>query len=103
MNVLTIPHDRGVRKVQYEEIIRIQGMSNYSKIYFIHGAPLVVAKVLHWFENSLPGEMFARIHKSHLINRKYVKEVSGIGYRDLLLHNGELIVMSRRKKLKLIA
>lgn len=103
MSLLMIPYDRGIRIARYDEIIRVQGMSNYSKIYFTRGAPMVVAKVLHWFEESLPCEMFARIHKSHLVNKRYVKEIKGAGYRSLLLSNGDLVVMSRRMKLRLMS
>jgi DNA-binding LytR/AlgR family response regulator len=57
-----------------------------------------VAKVLHWFEDTLPVDMFARVHRSHLVNRMFVESVNGKHTEKLLLLNGEIITISRRKK-----
>jgi len=101
MNLLRIPHHRGVLLVPPEEIIRIESMSNYSKIFFTTHRPMVVAKVLYWFQERLPQQMFARVHRSHLINRLFVKETDTNNI--ILLSNGEKITMSRRKKMSLVA
>jgi len=103
MNFIQIPFDRGIRMVQAEEIIRVEGRSNYSKIYFVSGKPMTVAKVLHWFQDHLPEQMFARVHRSHLVNRIFVYEINGCNYSNLLLTNGESIPISRRKKILLKA
>jgi two-component system, LytTR family, response regulator len=60
---------------------------------------MVVAKVLHWFEDMLPRAMFARVHRSHLVNKMYMQEISGTNYGVLLLNNGDGVAISRRKKL----
>jgi two-component system LytT family response regulator len=78
-------------------IIRIQAFSNYSRIYFADGSNMVVAKLLRWFQYSLPDQMFVRVHKSHLINKHFIKDIAGISKKTILLHNGECIEMSRRK------
>ncbi len=98
MNILNIPYDRGVRLVRAEHIIRVEALSNYSKIYFATGHPMTIAKVLHWFEDRLPVQMFARVHRSHLVNKMFVQETNGRNAKNLLLINGENIIMSRRKK-----
>jgi len=103
MNFIQIPFDRGIRMVQAEEIIRVEGCSNYSKIFFASGRPMTVAKVLHWFEDHLPVQMFARVHRSHLVNKIFVYEINGCNYSNLLLTNGESIPISRRKKILLKA
>jgi two-component system LytT family response regulator len=102
MQLINIPHNRGIRLVPAEQIVRIEGSSNYSKIYFVTGQPLTVAKVLHWFEDHLPPQMFVRVHRSHVVNRLFVQEINGSNYSNLLLTNGESIVMSRRKKTTLL-
>lgn len=98
MTFFQIPNDRGLRVVTPEQIIRVESMSNYSKIFFTDTPPLVVAKVLHWFEDGLPDQMFIRVHRSHLVNKMYVKGIDGLKNKFLLLHNGETIAVSRRKK-----
>jgi len=99
MNLYKIPgldRDYGVAA---EDIVRVQALSNYSRIYFANGKVATVAKVLHWFEDELPLELFARVHRSHLVNRMYVSAIKGQRNKSLLLLNGESIGMSRRKQL----
>jgi len=97
MQLIAIPYDRGIRLVRVEQIVRVEGQSNYSKIHFASGDPMTVAKVLHWFEMHLPMELFARVHRSHLVNKMFVQEINGLNYSNLLLTNGESIAISRRK------
>lgn len=79
-----------------KDIIRVEASSSYSKIYFSNEQPLLVAKVLQWFEDQLPGELFCRIHRTHLVNRMYVSEV--FNRSSLALSNGDIVQISRRKK-----
>ena len=98
MQFFHIPNNRGLKVVMPEQIIRVEGISNYSKIFFTNMPPLVVAKVLHWFQDGLPAQMFTRVHRSHLVNRMYVKEMNGSKNKFLLLRNGETVAVSRRKQ-----
>jgi two-component system LytT family response regulator len=79
-------------------IIRIQAASNYSCIYFEDGSNMIVAKILRWFQLSLPDQMFVRVHKSLLVNKHFIKNVAGISKKTIILNNGESIVISRRKR-----
>jgi two-component system, LytTR family, response regulator len=96
MDLLLIPHQKGVLAKRPEEIVRVEGHSNYSKIYFDSEKPLLVSKVLMWFETRLPEKMFVRVHRSHLVNRMHVANI--VGKRTAILNNGETICISRRKK-----
>lgn len=82
-----------------EEIIRIEASSNYSRIYFANGKKITVPKILHWFEDALPADLFARVHRSHLINKSFVQKVTGTHAKTLQLYNGEMITISRRKRM----
>ena len=82
-----------------DNIIRIQAMSNYCKLFFANGDTLVTAKILRWFQERLPGETFTRPHRSHLVNLHYVKTNQYIN-KSFLLANGECIPVSRRWKKK---
>jgi two-component system LytT family response regulator len=59
---------------------------------------MVVAKVLRLLQDLLPESMFVRVHRSHLVNRRFVKELSGISSKRLLMNNGEYIIISRRNR-----
>jgi two-component system, LytTR family, response regulator len=103
MSMIQIPHCHGIRSVQPEEIVRVEASSNYCKIYFASGYPLTVAKVLLWFQVHLPGEMFTRVHRSHLVNNIFIDQVNGDKHNVIRLSNGEKITMSRRRKALLMA
>jgi two-component system LytT family response regulator len=79
-------------------IVRVEAKSNYCKIYFINSfKTVVVSKVLHLVQENLPADMFVRVHRSHLVNRLYIKQFSGIHTRIVELTNGEFVAVSRRK------
>jgi len=92
--------NKGWLLIPIAQIVRIQAINNYSKIYFINGRTEVVAKVLHWFEDILQSitvqqGVFIRIHRTHLVNSHCIAS-----FRNgrLVLVNGEEILVARRKK-----
>ena len=98
METIIIPTSKGLQFCDSANIIRIKGMSNYCKIYFADNSyPLTVAKILHWFEEHLPAAIFWRTHKAHLVNSHYIKQLHTSQKPYLLLHNGEILVISRRR------
>ena len=103
MNQLRISYDRGIRYDLLEQIVRVEALSNYCRIHFTEGYPMTVAKVLQWFEAELPGALFARIHRSHLVNRTYIEHISTGRTGTVQLRNGEKITVSRRRKTLLMA
>ncbi len=96
--VIVLPTCKGIMVIPVEQIIRIQSISNYSKLFFIDGRTLVVAKVLRWFHEQEVLSSFIRIHRTHFVNSDYIKNYSGAKTGLLLLHNGEMFSVSRRKK-----
>ncbi|MEO6541474.1 MAG: LytTR family DNA-binding domain-containing protein [Ferruginibacter sp.] len=91
----------GTIMIPVQQIIRIQSISNYSKLFFKDGGTLVVAKVLRWFHEQDALASFIRIHRTHFVNSNYIKNYSGAKTGLLLLHNGEMFPVSRRKKVGL--
>lgn len=101
MHILRIPQQGGQCLINPESILRVQGMGNYCKIHFANRQkPLVVSKVLHWVQDRLPPSIFLRVHRSHLINKQHVRQMQGGECKTLLLANGELVDVSRRKSSK---
>lgn len=98
MNSISIATSKGVSRLQLENIIRIQSISNYCRIYFADKSyPLTVAKILHWFEENLPEDMFLRTHRTHLVNRQHISKVALLT-KTLHLTNGEAISISKRRR-----
>jgi two-component system LytT family response regulator len=81
-----------------KDIVRIQSLSNYSKLFFHSGQTLVVAKVLAWFEQLLPAHHFFRVHRTHLVNLSYVERYIPGNSSLAAMSNNERIPVSRRRK-----
>lgn len=97
-SVILLPDNFGMAVVDTASIIRIQAISNYSKLFFTNGRTLVVAKVLKRFEEELAADNFIRPHRTHLVNKKFIlRYIDGEGGK-IALQNGELIDVSKRRK-----
>lgn len=96
MKGLLIPTNKGNKYVLPQNIIRVEASSSYCKIYFDNDYPLTVAKMLHWFENKLPEGFFYRIHRTHIVNRLFISEISNSARITLL--NGDTLQVSKRRK-----
>lgn len=97
-NKIGISTLEGVEFLQIKNIIRIESSSNYCKIFFSEGLPLVATRLLKDFEELLTPYGFFRIHNSHLINMNFIKKyIRGDG-GQVVLHNGDIIDIARRKK-----
>jgi two-component system LytT family response regulator len=96
MKTLLLPTSNKIHCLDIDSIVRIEASSNYSKVYYLNQHyPIVACKVLRWFESQLPPELFFRVHRTHLVNRKYL---SAITSNSVILESGELINTSRRKR-----
>lgn len=99
---LLLPTCKGIEVISPDNIIRIEGISNYSKLFFLDGKTLVVAKLLKWFEEKLIEKQFFRVHKTHFINTNFILQYNkGVGAK-IQLSNGDWIVISKRKKQQFI-
>ena len=84
--------------VNVDHLVRIEAQSNYSKLYFVDGTTLVVAKVLRKFEEQLSQNPFIRAHKTHLVNLHFIRSLEGLHHKHLVLDNGDNIAVSRSKQ-----
>jgi len=79
-----------------EEIIRLEGESNYTRLFFSGKKPMLVSKTLKDYEELLAEHGFIRVHKSHLINKKHVVNYTNDGH--LVLADQSKVEVSRRRK-----
>jgi two-component system LytT family response regulator len=93
--VLPAPH--GFNVLVYDDIIRLEAEGCYTKVIIKDGKNTIVSRTLKDFEDTLPKENFYRVHKSHLINLKYVKDYSNISGNSVTMIDGSKIEISRRK------
>jgi len=84
--------------VSLEEIIKCKSDNNYTTFYFENGSKMMVTKTLKYFADLLKKSHFIRVHQSHLVNTKYIKEYikSDGGY--LVLKDKSTVPVSVRKR-----
>lgn len=68
--------DYSLVKVMYNNIIWIEGLKDYIKIYLKDSAKPIVARLsLKSLEDELPTSIFLRIHKSYIISKNFISSV----------------------------
>lgn len=97
-STFTLTTHQGVEYIDPNNIIRVEALSSYSKIYFATGKTLLVSKVLHWFQDNLSTKQFIRISRGQVINKNYFQTASLKGEMKLTLNTGEEFKISRRKR-----
>jgi two-component system, LytTR family, response regulator len=102
--ILLLPTCTGIQIITISNIVRIEAISNYSKLFFANTSTafggrntLVVAKVLKWFDELLEDKGFLRIHRSHLVNLCCINGYTNKRHK-IILQNQEQINISRRKR-----
>lgn len=97
-NKIAVPLADGLEFIIIKNIVRIESSSSYSRIYLTNGQSVLVSKLLKDFEELLTPYRFYRVHNSHLINLNYIRKyLRGVGGR-VLLENGDIVDVARRKK-----
>ncbi len=95
---ISIPTNDGLEFIPIKTIVHIVSSSNYSKIFLNDGKSIFVTRLLGEFEDMLAPYNFFRVHNSHLINLSYIKKyIRGEG-GQVIMQNGDVIDVSRRKK-----
>lgn len=86
----------GVFFFEPEEILYCEGENNYTRFTFIKHKPMLVSKTLGEYEDLLGEHGFLRIHKSYMVNAKYVSKVDREG--SVMMNDGKQLVISKRRK-----
>jgi len=86
----------GVSFYDPSEIMYCEGDSNYTKFIFTHHKPKLISKTLGEYEEILEEHLFIRIHKSYLVNRKYITMIDREGM--VIMKDGRSLPVSRRRK-----
>ena len=93
---ITLQHTHGFHVIDTDNIIHIEADSNYSVFHLKNDTKLVISKPLKEFEDMLNSD-FARIHKSAIVNLKYIKSYSNKHGLEVILLNDSILPVSRRR------
>ncbi len=88
----------GYTFVSYEDIVRCEAQGNYTNVYFYDGSFLMLTKTLKHYDKILGKEGFVRLHKTHLVNTKYIRTFTKGKDNFVELSDGTIIEVSTRKK-----
>lgn len=93
LHKMAIPTSDGFEYVGYDEIVRCQADSNYSKIFLSDGRSIVVSKPLKYLIEIIEDDAFFRVHQSHYINLNYLAK--------FIKQDGGLIVLKDKTEIPL--
>lgn len=98
-----LPAGNAIVFVNVDDIIRCESDGNYTTFHLTDGRHLLVSKSLKVYEELFADRKFLRVHKSHLINARYVDQyINGDG-GSVVMSDGSTVEVSRRKKDELLA
>ena len=88
--------------VNIDEIVRCESHINYTTFFFLDGTRIVVTRTLKDFDDLLSDQGFYRVHQSHLVNMKFIREfVKGDGGYLLMTDQSEVPVSVRKRSVVL--
>jgi len=93
---LALSTHEGVFFYEPSEILYCEGENNYTRFAFTKHKPMLVSKTLGEYDELLTEHGFLRIHKSYLVNARYVTRVDREG--AVLMTDGKQLVISKRRK-----
>ncbi|MBK6626464.1 MAG: response regulator transcription factor [Flavobacteriales bacterium] len=97
---LVIPMRDGDRHINVADIIRCEADRNYTVFHMARGVRVVSSRTLNSYEEFLAENDFLRVHRSHIVNRMHVQEVTAMD--EALMSDGSRVEISRRRKTEIL-
>lgn len=85
--------------VYTKDILYCKAEGPYTCFYFTDGSSHLASQNIKEYESPLELKNFFRIHRSYLVNGAHIKKISRKDNGNVVLTNGELIPVSKRRKL----
>ena len=97
---LALADNKGTYYFTANQIIRLEAKNVYTLVYFDDGQPpFTVSKVLKIYEELLKPHGFVRTHRSHLVNKQFVRCVQS---DSVIMQDASVAELSRRNKKSVI-
>lgn len=100
---IALPHSEGYRFIKPDEVMFCKAEGNYCSIFLVNNRKEMVSQTLKEMESKLSqNNNFIRIHKSYLVNIKYIVDYKrGRGGQVILEDRSELEVAPDKKEVLL--
>jgi two-component system, LytTR family, response regulator len=92
----------GLEIIHLNNILYLEAEGNYTNIHLENSRPLLSSKTLKEFEDILPATQFCRIHNASLINIQFIKKYNKGEGGQVVLSNGAVLDVARRRKEELL-
>ncbi|MBK7031126.1 MAG: response regulator transcription factor [Bacteroidales bacterium] len=94
---ITVSEQFGYKIINLYELMYLEADSNYTTLHLANGKRIIATRNLGEFEKIIENPMFFRIHKTFLVNVKYISGYTTVEGSFAELHNGMKLAISRRK------
>ncbi len=95
---LVVTNRNGFQVTRVEDIIRLEGDSNYTHFIIQGGTKITTSKTLGEYEELLNDHGFYRIHQSTIVNLRHVKGYNRDAGDRVEMSDGESFNLSRHRK-----
>jgi two-component system, LytTR family, response regulator len=96
-NRIAISHTKGLKIVEDETIVHLEASGNCTMLHFSDGSRYLDTRTLKIYENLLDENKFNRIHKSHIINIKYMTDYLNEDGHFAVMKDGNRIPIARNR------
>jgi two-component system LytT family response regulator len=98
LDKIALPVLNGLEFIEVNDIIKVQGENVYSIFFLVDERKIVVSRTLKETEQLLSRWSFMRVHKSYIINLRYIKRYTKGEGGVVELSDGSEVEVSRRSK-----
>ncbi len=93
---IILTDNKGEHAFSSANIIRMEAADNYTIVHFSNRPrPFIISKVLKVYEELLSPYGFVRTHRSHLVNKQYVKRVE---HNNVVMQDASVARITQRKR-----
>jgi len=77
MDFMFVKSDNKLVKVNFADIMFVEAMKDYLRIYLRDGKKVIVHHTMKKMEEALPADKFIRMHKSYIMSLQAIRSISG--------------------------
>lgn len=90
--------ETGRQSFPVDELVYLQAVANYSWLNWVDGRRMLMPRTLKYYSPKLPTELFIRLHRNCVVNKRYVERLERTETGGLVhLSTGEVLPVSRRR------
>lgn len=101
-DTLNIATNKGTIIIQQADICRVEASGNYTVFYVNNQKQVMASNTMAEFEDKLNTDTFIRVHKSHIVNLRFVVKYTKGDGGSLTLQDGSEVPVSRSRKEELL-